>query len=91
MQQGTVAPSRQDISNWLVDWIGKEAELPAGEIDLDRSLLDYSLSSITATILVGDIEEWLEITLPPTLAWDYPTIGALVDFLAETVAGGHGG
>ena len=90
MRDTRLAPSRQEITDWLVDWIGKEAELPASEIALDRSLLDYSLSSITATILVGDIEDWLGVTLPPTLAWDYPTIGALIDFLAETCAGGHG-
>lgn len=82
MTQATPTPSRQEISAWLVDWIAREAELSPEEVDLDQSLLQYSLSSITATILVGDIEDWLGVTLPPTLAWDYPTISALVDFLA---------
>lgn len=74
---------RQEISDWLVNWISRETETAVEDIDVDQSLLDYSLSSITATILVGDVEDWLGITLPATLAWDYPTISALVDFLAE--------
>ena len=34
-------------------------------------------------MLVGDLEEWLGLTLPPTLVWDYPSIAAIADFLLE--------
>ncbi len=73
--------SKAAISDWLVDWISKELEMPKSEIEADRSLLDYSLSSVTATILVGDLEDWLDLHLPPTLVWDYPSINAIADHL----------
>jgi acyl carrier protein len=59
--------------------------LPTAEIETDKSLLNYSLSSVTAMMLVGDLEEKLGLTLPPTLVWDYPSIAAIADFLAEQV------
>jgi acyl carrier protein len=84
-QSQTQAPTKDVISQWLVQWIAKELGLPAAEIETDKSLLNYSLSSVTAMMLVGDLEEWLSLTLPPTLVWDYPSIAAIADFLAEQV------
>jgi acyl carrier protein len=67
----------------LISWISRELGLPPEEIETGKSLLDYSLSSVTAMMLVGDLEEWLELTLPPTLVWDYPSIAAIADTLME--------
>jgi acyl carrier protein len=80
------APSRGTIEAWLIDWIAKELGMPPAEIETSKSLLDYSLSSVTAMMLVGDLEEWLGLTLPPTLVWDYPSIAAIADYLVEQVA-----
>jgi acyl carrier protein len=82
------AASRSEIVAWLIDWIAKEMEMPAAEIDTGHSLLDYSMSSVTATILVGDLEDWLDLTLSPTLVWDYTSIDAMTDHLLEQVAEG---
>jgi acyl carrier protein len=75
--------SRQKISGWLIDWISKELEMPAEDIDTGHSLLQYSMSSVTATILVGDLEDSLDLRLSPTLVWDYPTIDAMTDYLVQ--------
>ena len=80
-------PSRDAIASWLVQWIARELGLPAEEIETDKSLLNYSLSSVTAMMLVGDLEEWLGLTLPPTLVWDYPSIAAIALYLEEQLAG----
>ncbi len=76
-------PTQNDIKHWLLKWIAKELELSIPQIDTSNSLLEYSLSSMTAMMLVGDLEEWLKIEITPTLVWDYPSIDALVDYLAE--------
>lgn len=82
---------KADIAAWLVDWISRELQMQAGEIDTARSLLEYSLSSVTATILVGDFEDRFDLRLPPTLVWDYPSIDAMVDFVTARLAeGGEG-
>jgi acyl carrier protein len=85
------AASRSEIVAWLIDWIAKEMEMPTAEIDTGHSLLDYSMSSVTATILVGDLEDWLDLTLSPTLVWDYTSIDAMTDHLLEQVAEGSSG
>ena len=79
----TPAQTRESIEAWLIDWIARELGLPPADVQTSRSLLDYSLSSVTAMMLVGDLEEWLGLTLPPTLVWDYPSIAAIADFLLE--------
>ncbi len=84
-QSEAQAPTKAAITEWLVQWIAKELGLPTGEIETDKSLLNYSLSSVTAMMLVGDLEEWLGLTLPPTLVWDYASIAAIADYLAEQV------
>jgi acyl carrier protein len=78
-------PTRQSITAWLIQWTSEALTVPADEIDPTKSLLDYSLSSVTATMLVGDLEDWLGLTLPPTLVWDYPSIDVLVDYLVGQV------
>ena len=78
---------RQEIADWLVAWIARELELPAGDVDAKRSLLEYSMSSLTATILVGDLEDWLHVSLPPSLVWDYSSIDAITDYLVQQATG----
>lgn len=79
-------PAKEEIKVWLTQWIANDLDLPVDEIQTSKSLLDYSLSSITATMLVGDLEDWLGLTLVPTLVWDYPSIDALVDHLSQKLA-----
>lgn len=78
---------RQDIVAWLIAWTARELGLPAQSIEAGRSLLEYGMGSLTATILVGDLEDWLQIRLPPSLAWDYPSIDAIADYLVAAAAG----
>jgi acyl carrier protein len=70
----------------LAEWIANELKMPAADIDPARSLLEYSMSSLTATILIGDLEDWLQLRLPPTLVWDYTSIDAMTDYLLEQAA-----
>jgi len=81
----TAPPIAKTIKVWLVEWMAKELEMPADEINTSQSLLDYSLSSMTAMMLVGSLEDWLGLEIVPTLVWDYPTIDDLVDYLAQEV------
>ncbi len=85
------APTREAIETWLIDWIAREIGMPRAEVDTGKSLLNYSLSSVTAMMLVGDLEEWLGLTLPPTLAWDYPSIAEIAGFLVGQLAAGASG
>lgn len=70
-----------DIAEWLTDKVAGYLRLPSEQIDRDRALAEYGLDSVYAMTLCGDIEDSLGIEVEPTLAWDYPTINAMSEFL----------
>jgi acyl carrier protein len=49
----------------------------------DVSFSSLGLDSADHVELTGVIEDYLQVKVEPTLAFDYPTINALVDFLDE--------
>jgi microcystin synthetase protein McyG len=51
------------------------------EIQLDRGLFDMGMDSLMAVELKGRLERSLNVQLPSTLTFNYPTIKALADFL----------
>ncbi|HEX8145430.1 MAG TPA: acyl carrier protein [Pyrinomonadaceae bacterium] len=82
---GSKALSIEDIQNWFVSKLAEELGLKPEEIDIHEPFASYGLDSMTMVTLSGDLEEWLGLRLAPTLAWDYPTIEALAQYLATEV------
>jgi acyl carrier protein len=83
-------PTRDEIQGWLVARLAKHLKMKPEEIDVREPFNNYGLDSRTAVSLSGELERWLHRTLPPTLAWDYPTIEQVARFLTEdapTVSG----
>lgn len=74
-----------EIQQWLLDWLSKELELDATPADVQEPFINFGLSSRQAVILAGELEDWLGITLEPSLAWEYPTIQQLSEYLAQQV------
>jgi acyl carrier protein len=73
------------IQEWLVAQLAERLGMASEAIDVDRPITEYGLDSITGIALAGDLEEWLQIYLSPTLLWDYPTVAYLADHLAGQV------
>ncbi|NEQ81469.1 MAG: AMP-binding protein, partial [Moorea sp. SIO2I5] len=76
------AQTRHTLKKWIIDWLARETKLPAGSINISKSFADYGLDSVTAVELADDLEEWLGVPLSPTLAYDYPNIESLAQYLA---------
>lgn len=74
------------IRAWLIDKISELLTIPADQIDTQEQLTNYGLSSMSGVILSGDVEQWLGLALEPMVAWEYPTIDALAQYLADEVA-----
>lgn len=72
--------SVENIQTWLVSKLSEELELNE-EIDIQEPFAHYGLSSMTAVGLSGDLEDLLGIKLPVTVAWDYPTVESLAQYL----------
>jgi acyl carrier protein len=77
--------SRETLTQWLVEKVAHYLEKTPDEIDPHQHLADYGLDSVYAVRLCGDLEELLKIPVEPTLAWDYPTIDEMVQFLEQEV------
>ncbi|BAU65295.1 hypothetical protein STA3757_26760 [Stanieria sp. NIES-3757] len=71
------------IQNWLIKQLAEQLSLDSATISITEPLTRYGLDSIDAVTMVGDIEDVLDVELPSTLFWDYPTIEKSSQFLAQ--------
>jgi acyl carrier protein len=77
--------SKEEIQAWLVSQVAGLLYVEPTEIDVQASFNSYGLSSRDAVMLSGDLEEWLDRRLSPTLVYEYPTILALTNYLSSLV------
>ncbi len=82
-KQQTTNNKQQVIQTWLVSQIAQRLGASPDEIDLEEPFASYGLDSVQAVRLSAELEDWLGLKLPPTLAYDYPTIARLARYLAE--------
>jgi acyl carrier protein len=75
--------TNENLSDWLVDKVAFYLQKSTSEIKTDQPLSGYGLDSVYAVSLCGDLEDILGIYVEPTLAWDYPTIDEIVNFLRQ--------
>ena len=82
VEQKTATPV-EAIQAWLVQKLAEELSLDAATVDVTQPLTRYGLDSIDAVTLVADLEDWLDLELPSTLFWDYPTIAKSSTYLVN--------
>ncbi len=73
--------SSRVLQEWVVNWLVKYLNVSENLIDDDCAFSDLGVDSVGAVTLVGDIEDYLDCELEPTLLWNYPTIKELVAYL----------
>ncbi len=72
-----------EIQAWLTEQIAAILSISEDEIDPDETFDSFGLASRDAVSLSGDLEDYLERRLSPTLLYQYPTIRELAEHLAE--------
>ena len=70
------------IHQWLITRLSELRSIPPGQIDDRRPFESLGVDSLLAVQLSGELEEYLGVSLAPTLLYDHPSIGALTDHLA---------
>ena len=75
--------AKNEIETWLINWLVGKVGIPKEAIELDRPFADYALDSLTVVELGEDIEDFLHMEVPITIAWNYPTIDALSTYLSQ--------
>ncbi|MEM1241534.1 MAG: acyl carrier protein [Cyanobacteria bacterium P01_H01_bin.26] len=71
------------IQQWLISQLAEVLSIDPATIEAQQPLTRYGLDSIDAVTLVGDLEDWLDLELPATLLWDYPTVEQASNYLVE--------
>jgi acyl carrier protein len=79
-------PSKLELQTWIVNYVAELLEVKPEKIDVAIAFDRYGLDSSAAVGLAGDLEDWLERELDPTLLYDYPTIESLSEHLVETLS-----
>lgn len=69
------------LENWLRDWLAGRLALPVSAVPVDRGVGELGLTSLDAVDLAGALGTHLGRALPQTLAFDHPTIAAMVAHL----------
>ncbi|PZT77068.1 MULTISPECIES: acyl carrier protein [unclassified Streptomyces] len=73
--------SQEGLEAWLAEQIATHVGVPSGQILPDVDFADHGLESVSAFVLCGDIETYLDLAIEPTAAWDHPTVRALAQYL----------
>lgn len=81
--QGTAKMTVSELREWLRRWVVDATGLPAEEITDDRPLQNFGISSRDVVLLSGELENLLGVQLDATVAYEYPTIGALAQRLID--------
>jgi acyl carrier protein len=83
-QNGWSSPVSVDsLKSWLCGWMAKELAIDQRQIDPGHTFLSYGMDSVRAMAMVGDLEVKFRLRFAPTLTWDYQTIDALAEHLAD--------
>ncbi|MEU4446756.1 acyl carrier protein [Actinosynnema sp. NPDC050801] len=77
--------SDESLRAWLVDAVAGYLGLPPAQVGTDVALRSLGFDSVHAMGLCVDVEERWGILVEPTLAWDFPTIDAIVTHLGGQI------
>lgn len=73
--------NRARLRAWLVDAVAAACGLDRSDVDVERPVREYGLTSRDSIRLVSDLEDLLDVELPTTLVWQHATIASLLDGL----------
>lgn len=76
-------PTATEIQAWIVSYLAQLLDIDPDEVNVTIPFDHYGLDSSAAVGMTGDLEDWVERKIDPTLLYDYPTIEALSQHLAE--------
>ncbi|MGK7948937.1 MAG: acyl carrier protein [Xenococcaceae cyanobacterium] len=79
-------PTQKEVQTWIVNYVAELLEVNPNRIDVTIPFDRYGLDSSAAVGLAGDLEDWLERELDPTLLYDYPTIKTLSQHIVESLS-----
>jgi len=71
------------VSDYLLGKISKELSIESADLDIDINLMDLGLESTSLLNLSDTIESELNITLYPTIFFEYQTLSEVIGYFTE--------
>jgi len=81
--QRTEPLTEAGIREWLVTRIAATAQIPPEEVELDRPFAEFGMDSMQLFELSGELQKFLGHKVSEIIAWDYPTIEKLSQYLSS--------
>jgi len=66
--------TQTQIEVWIANYIAQLCKIKREKISHSTPLSNYGLDSATAVQLSGDLMDWLNCDIDPSLLFEYPTI-----------------
>jgi acyl carrier protein len=77
--------SAMEIQSWIVDYLAQLLEVDPADVDVTIPFDRYGLDSAAAVGMTGELADWLDHEIDPTVLYDYPTIESLVQYLNVSI------
>jgi len=81
-----VARTAAEIRGWIVEQVAQSLKVYDSEVDPAAPLDSLGIDSLTAIGMTGGLAAYLGRDVPATLMWDYATINAIAEGLADPEA-----
>ncbi|MEJ0029682.1 MAG: acyl carrier protein [Bacteroidota bacterium] len=75
--------SYEEVLNFIKKEISEETKLPVEKIDVNTSFHQLGLDSLSAVLILHNIEKEFGIELNPIDFWDYPTPQSFTSFIIK--------
>ncbi|MEM8535547.1 MAG: beta-ketoacyl synthase N-terminal-like domain-containing protein, partial [Chloroflexota bacterium] len=75
------AITRTDVQGWLVQHLASRLGIAPDTLDIHQPFARYGLASVEAVGLAGELADWLERPISPTVVWEHPTIERLAQYI----------
>jgi acyl-CoA synthetase (AMP-forming)/AMP-acid ligase II/acyl carrier protein len=79
---GAKPQTAEAIQAWLLAAVAQSLHIDSMKINVGESLALYGMDSVHAVSIAEQLGNWLGMQLDPALAYDYPTIESLANYLA---------
>ena len=73
------------VRGWLIEQIGRASNTPPDAVDTGAPFAYFGLNSLQYIELVSQLEDWIGREVPPTAAYDFPTIDLLSRYVAHAL------
>jgi len=71
----------RELEKWLCDWVAKTLGVERSMMEPTLPFSSVGLDSVTAAFVTSELETKLGRPLPPDVAWTYPSVRELTEFL----------